>query len=464
VLQDLVGRCGLPARLLVIGFLGHRPSGEAEDRHRQRQLFQHRNSLLTSTIRKLQEIHCDPSYRLPSPSSMLPGMSPIYLDHHATTPVAPEVVQAMLPFFSERFGNPSGKAHALSREAHEAVEAARARVAALVGADAGEIVFTSGATEADNLAVRGVARAAASRGRHVVTSVLEHAAVLEPCRTLEREGFEVTRIAAGTDGVVAASAVAAALRPDTVLVSVMAANNEIGTVQPVSEIGAVCRERGILFHTDAVQAVGRVPVSVQDWSVDLMSLSAHKMYGPKGVGALYIRRGRRPPVRVQAQMEGGGQERGIRSGTLNVPAIVGFGVASHLAVEALRAGEAARILALRDRLLTGLHEKIVGIQLNGALEPRLPGNLNVSISGIEAETLLLSVGETIAVSSGAACAEAGGKGSHVLRALDLPDERVYSSLRFGIGRYNTEDDVDRAISVLAEAVASARARSGVARG
>jgi cysteine desulfurase len=395
---------------------------------------------------------------------MLQGMRPIYLDHHATTPVAPEVLQAMLPFFSERFGNPSGKAHGLSREAHEAVEAARARVAALVGADAEEIVFTSGATEADNLAVRGVARAASSRGRHVVTSVLEHAAVLEPCRTLEREGFEVTRIAAATDGVVAASAVALALRPDTVLVSVMAANNEIGTLQPVAEIGAVCRERGILFHTDAVQAVGRVPVSVQDWSVDLMSLSAHKMYGPKGVGALYIRRGRRPPVRVQAQMEGGGQERGIRSGTLNVPAIVGFGVASHLAAEALRAGEAARILALRDRLLTGLHEKIGGIQLNGALEPRLPGNLNVSISGIEAETLLLSVGETIAVSSGAACAEAGGKGSHVLRALDLPDERVYSSLRFGIGRYNTEDDVDRAISVLAEAVAAARARSGVARG
>jgi cysteine desulfurase len=247
-------------------------------------------------------------------------------------------------------------------------------------------------------------------------------------------------------------------------VSVMAANNEIGTLQPVAEIGALCRERGILFHTDAVQAVGRVPVSVQDWSVDLMSLSAHKMYGPKGVGALYIRRGRRPPVRLQAQMEGGGQERGIRSGTLNVPAIVGFGEASHLAGEALRVGEPARIGALRDRLLTGLREKIGGIEVNGALEPRLPGNLNVSISGIEAETLLLSVGETIAVSSGAACAEAGGKGSHVLRALGLPDERVYASLRFGIGRYNTEDDVDRAISVLADAVAASRARSSVARG
>src|SRR5262245_12399992 len=320
---------------------------------------------------------------------MLLGMRPIYLDHHATTPVAPEVVSAMLPFFSERFSNPSGKAHALAREAHEAVEAARARVAALVGADAEEIVFTSGATEADNLAVRGVARAASGRGRHVVTTVLEHAAVLEPCRSLEREGFEVTRVSAGEDGIVGASAVEAALRPDTVLVSVMAANNEIGTSQPLAEIGAFCRERGILFHSDAVQALGRIPVSVQDWSVDLMSLSAHKMYGPKGVGALYVRRGRRPPVRLQPQMEGGGQERGIRSGTLNVPAIVGFGEASHLAGEALRAGEPSRILALRERLLSALREQVGGITVNGALEPRLPGNLNISIAGIEAETLLL---------------------------------------------------------------------------
>jgi cysteine desulfurase len=391
-------------------------------------------------------------------------MRPIYLDHHATTPVAPEVVAAMLPFFSEKFGNPSGKAHALAREAHEAVEAARVRVAALVGAEPEEIVFTSGATEADNLAVRGAARpASAGRGRHVVTTVLEHAAVLEPCRSLEREGFEVTRVAAGEDGIVAASAVAAALRPETVLVSAMAANNEIGTIQPVAEIGALCRERGVLFHSDAVLALGRIPVSVQDWRVDLMSLSAHKVYGPKGVGALYIRRGRRPAVRLQPQMEGGGQERGIRSGTLNVPAIVGFAEACRLAGEALHAGEPARLLGFRERLLGALHCQIGGITVNGALEPRLPGNLNVSITGIEAETLLLSIGDAVAVSSGAACAEAGGKGSHVLRAIGLPDERVYSSLRFGIGRYNTEDDVDRAVSVLADAVAASRARSGVAR-
>ncbi len=385
-------------------------------------------------------------------------MRPIYLDHHATTPVAPEVLAAMLPWFSERFGNPSGKAHALAREAHEAVEAARASLAALVGAQPEEIVFTSGATEADNLAVRGVARAATARGRHVVTSVLEHAAVLEPCRSLEREGFEVTRVDVGPEGIVAFSAVAAALRPDTVLVSLMAANNEIGTIQPMTEIGAICRERGVLFHSDAVQAVGRLPVGVEVWGLDLMSLSAHKMYGPKGVGALYVRRGRRPPVRLQAQMEGGGQERGLRSGTLNVPAIVGFGEAARLATEALGAGEPARILALRERLLASLREKIGGIELNGALEPRLPGNLNVSIPGIEAETLLLSVGEAVAVSSGAACAEAGGKGSHVLRALGLSDERVYSSLRFGLGRYTTEAEVDSAALILQAAVERARAR------
>jgi cysteine desulfurase len=390
-------------------------------------------------------------------------MRPIYLDHHATTPVAPEVVAAMLPWFSERFGNPSGKAHALAREAHEAVENARSHLAALVGAEPEEIVFTSGATEADNLAIRGAARAAATRGRHVVTSVLEHAAVLEPCRTLEREGFEVTRVEVGPEGIVAASAVAAALRPDTVLVSLMAANNEIGTVQPMAEVGALCRERAVLFHSDAVQAVGRLAVRVPDWGLDLMSLSAHKMYGPKGVGALYVRRGRRPPLRLQPQMEGGGQERGIRSGTLNVPAIVGFGEAARLAAEALLAGEPARLVALRERLLAGLREKIGGIEVNGALEPRLPGNLNVSIPGIEAETLLLSVGDSLAVSSGAACAEAGGKGSHVLRALGLPDERVYASLRFGLGRYNTEDEVDRAVSLLSDAVAAARARAGAAR-
>jgi cysteine desulfurase len=383
----------------------------------------------------------------------------IYLDHHATTPVDPAVLAAMLPFFGERFGNPSGKAHAFAQDAHRAVEAAREQLAAAIGARADEIVFTSGATEADNLAVRGAARALSARGRHVVTSVLEHAAVLEPCRTLEREGFAVTRVGVGPEGLVDPDHVAAALRPDTVLVSLMAANNEIGTVQPVAEVGALCRDRGIVFHSDAVQAVGRVPVSVDEWRLDLMSLSAHKMYGPKGTGALYVRRGRVPAVRLQPQMEGGGQERGLRSGTLNVPGIVGFGEAARLAVERLAAGEADRIRGLRDRLFERLCSEIEGVDLNGAREPRLPGNLNVSIAGVLAETLLLSLGDDVALSAGAACAEAGGKGSHVLQALGLTESRIYSAVRFGIGRGNTEEDVDRAAIRVAAAVSASRARS-----
>ena len=383
----------------------------------------------------------------------------IYFDHHATTPVDPAVVAAMLPYFTEGFGNPASRGHAYGQEAHRAVEEARAQLAWLVGAAPEEIVFTSGATEADNLAVRGSARAFGGTARHIVTTVLEHPAVLEPCRTLEREGFTVTRIGVGPDGIVDPDAVRKALRPDTALVSVMAANNEIGTIEPIAAIGAICRERGILFHSDAVQAVGRIPVSVGDWGVDLMSLSAHKMYGPKGVGALYVRRGRRPRVRLQAQAEGGGQERGLRSGTLNVPGIVGFGEAARQAAAAIAGGEAERIRGLRDRLWQALRTRIYGVALNGAAEPRLPGNLNVSIAGAEAETLVLSLGGRIAISSGAACAEAGGKGSHVLRALGLPDERVYTSLRFGLGRYNTEPEVDVVAEEVAREVVHARARA-----
>jgi len=383
----------------------------------------------------------------------------IYLDHHATTPVDPVVLVAMLPFFSERFGNPSGRSHAFGQEAHAAVEEARGQVAALIGAEPDEIVFTSGATESNNLAVKGVARSPGVKGRHLVTTGIEHSAVLEPCRSLEREGFEVTRVAVGASGVVAAADVAAALRPDTALVSVMAANNEVGTLQPVAEIGALCRERGIPFHTDAVQAVGRIPVRVDDWSADLVSLSAHKMYGPKGTGALYVRKGRRPRLRIAAQAEGGGQERGLRSGTLNVPGIVGFGAAARRAGEALAAGEGARIRALRDRLLSRLRETVAPLEVNGALDPRLPGNLHVSIERAEAEVLIVSLGGRIAISSGAACAEAGGKGSHVLRAMGLPDERVYTALRFGIGRYNSGAEIDAAVDALAAAVADTRARS-----
>lgn len=387
---------------------------------------------------------------------------PIYLDHHATTPVDPAVVAAMLPYLTEKFGNPSSRQHLFGQEAHAAVEEARAHVARLIGAEAGDIVFTSGATESNNLAVRGAARAAGARGRHLVTTAIEHPAVLEPARTLEHEGYEVTVVAVGPDGVVATDDVARALRPDTVLVSVMAANNEIGTMQPVAEIGRLCRERGILFHTDAVQAVGRVPVRVDEWETDLVSISAHKMYGPKGVGALYVRRARRPRVRLQAQAEGGGQEKGLRSGTLNVPGIVGLGEAARLAAEALAAGEPARIAALRDRLLAGLRREIDGVDVNGSSERRLPGNLHVSIARAEAETLILSLGGRIAISSGAACAEAGGKGSHVLRAVGLPDERIYTALRFGIGRFNDAHEIDEAVKALAAAVDTARSRASAA--
>jgi cysteine desulfurase len=390
-------------------------------------------------------------------------MRPTYLDYHATTPLDPAVLSAMLPFFTERFGNPSGRAHAFGQEAHRAVEEARAELAALVGASPDEIVFTSGATEADNLALKGAMGARAAGGGHIVTSVIEHAAVLEPCRSLEREGFAITRVEVGREGVVEVAAVLAALRSDTVLVSLMAANNEIGTLQPVAEVGEVCRERGILFHSDAVQALGHVPVDVGAWRVDLMSLSAHKMCGPKGVGALYVRKGR-PRVRLQAQIEGGGQEKGLRAGTLNVPGLVGFGAAARLAGEALASGEAERVRALRDRLLSALRARLDGVELNGAAEPRLPGNLNVSIARAEAETLILSLQGRLAISSGAACSEAGGKGSHVLRALGLPDERVYTALRFGLGRFTTDTEIDYVVGALGEAVDGARSRATPAFG
>lgn len=404
---------------------------------------------------------------MPKPSS---GASPreqtvpprIYFDHHATTPVDPAVVSAMLPFFGERFGNPSSRSHAHGQEAHAAVEQAREQVAALIGAAAGEIVFSSGATESDNLALRGCARALADRGRHVVTTAIEHPAVLEPCRTLEREGFEVTPVAVSPDGVVASESIAKALRPDTVLVSLMAANNEVGTLQPVREVGEMCRERGVVFHCDAVQALGRIGVDVSRWDVDLMSLSAHKMYGPKGVGALYVRKGRRPRLKLQPQAEGGGQERGIRSGTLNVPGIVGFGEACRLAQQALAGGEADRIRALRDRLLAGLVARLDGVTLNGSGQARLPGNLHVSISGVAAETLTFALGGRIALSSGAACAEAEGRGSHVLRAMGLSDERVYTALRFGLGRYNTDAEVDEVVEALAAEAKAVRLRTSSA--
>jgi cysteine desulfurase len=359
------------------------------------------------------------------------------------------VLQAMLPYFSERFGNPSGRSHVFGQEAHLAVEEARCLVAALVGAEPDEIVFTSGATESDNLAVRGVAAALADTGRHLVTTTLEHAAVLEPCRSLEREGFQITRVPVDERGIVSAADVTAALRPDTVLVSVMAANNEIGTLQPVSEIGAVCRERGILFHSDAVQAVGRVPAAVRDWSVDLMSLSAHKMYGPKGVGAIYVRR-RNPRVLLSPLMDGGGHERGMRSGTLNVPGIVGFGMAAEIARLELEE-ESKRILALRERLRTGLEKNLDELYINGDMEHRIPGNLNISFAFVEGESLLMGI-EDIAVSSGSACTSASLEPSYVLKALGVGEDLAHTSIRFGIGRFNTEEEVDYVVDKVTRTV------------
>ena len=387
-------------------------------------------------------------------------MGRIYLDHHATTPVDPAVLAEMLPYFGERFGNPSARQHAFGEEADRAVQQARGEVAALVGASPADIIFTSGATESDNLAIKGVARAA-GKG-HLVVSTIEHSAVLEPCRTLEREGFAVTRVGVDAGAVVSADAVLAALRPDTILVSVMAANNEVGTIQPVAAIGRGCRERGIAFHTDAVQACGRIPIAVDEWGADLVSISAHKMYGPKGAGALYVRKARQPRLRIQPQMEGGGQEKGVRSGTLNVPGIVGLGAAARIATAALASGESERIRGLRDRLLAALRAAIDGVEVNGAMEPRLHGNLHVSIPRAEAETLILSIGNRIAISSGAACAEAGGKGSHVLRAMGLPDERIFTALRFGLGRFTTEAEIDEAADAIAAAVTAARNRASAA--
>jgi len=383
----------------------------------------------------------------------------LYLDNHATTAVDPAVLEAMLPYFSERYGNASSKVHAFGQEAQAAVEGAREAVARLIGASAEEITFTSGATESNNLAIRGGARSLSARGRHVVVSAIEHASVLEPARTLEREGFTVTRVAVSADGIIDPAAVRDAVRTDTALVSVMAANNEIGTVQPVAEIGALCRERGVVFHTDAVQALGRIPVDVRAWGADVVSLSAHKMYGPKGVGALYVSRERRPRVKPQPQSEGGGQEKGLRSGTLNVPGIVGLGKAAELAVAALVSDEPRRLAELRDRLLTQLFAALDGVTVNGSMTQRLPGNLNVSIERAEAETLILSLGGRIALSSGAACAEAGGTGSHVLRALGLSDPRIYTALRFGIGRYNDQSDIEEVVEAVVTAARAARARS-----
>lgn len=372
--------------------------------------------------------------------SLLP---PVYLDYSATTPVDERVVQAMLPWLSERFGNAASTSHAWGWDASEAVEQARAQVAGLIHADPREIIWTSGATESDNLAIKGVAQFHGGRGRHIVTVRTEHKAVLDTCHALEQGGFEVTYLDVDSSGLVTPEALAAALRPDTILASVMLVNNEIGIIQDVAALAAVCHQRGVLFHTDAAQATGKIPVDAAGLDVDLMSLSAHKTYGPKGIGALYVRR--KPRVRLEAQMHGGGHERGLRSGTLPTHQIVGMGASFELAGQ-LMATELPRIRALRDRLWEGLRD-LPDVYLNGDLIQRVVHNLNISVAHVEGEALLMSVPE-LAVSSGSACTSASLEPSHVLRALGRSDLLAHSSLRMTIGRYTSDADVDLAIRVL----------------
>ena len=385
---------------------------------------------------------------------------PVYLDHHATTPVDPRVVEAMLPYFAERFGNASSRHHAFGWTARDAVAAARRQVAELIGADPREICFTSGATESDNLAVRGVVAADPRRPLHVVTMTTEHHAVLDPCRRLEREGVEVTRVPPEPDGLCDVADVERALRPHTRLVSVMAANNEIGVIQPVARIAELTRPRGIVLHTDAAQAVGKVPVDVEALGVDLLSLTAHKMCGPKGIGALYVRR-RRPRLSIDPLVDGGGHEQGLRSGTLNVPGIVGFGAAAAICQADLEE-EGARVGRLRDRLLAGLRERLNGVRVNGSLAARLPHNLNVSFDGIEGESLLVGL-DDVAVSSGAACTSVNPEPSHVLHAIGVSEELARASIRFGLGRTTTREDVDYAVDKVAGLVARLRELSPHAR-
>lgn len=377
---------------------------------------------------------------------------PIYLDYHATTPVDPRVLEAMLPFFSEEYGNAASKSHSFGWRAEEAVEAARGEVARLIGASAKEIVWTSGATESDNLAVKGVAQFYREKGRHLVTCRTEHKAVLDSMHALERQGFEVTFLDVGPDGRLDPDRLRAALRKDTILVSVMHANNETGVLHPVEEIGRITREAGVLFHCDAVQSVGKVPFDVEATNVDLVSLSAHKMYGPKGMGALYVRR--KPRVRLVAQMDGGGHERGFRSGTLNVPGIVGFGKAAALAL-AERDAEAARVLALRERLRRGLLAGLDLVTVNGSLEHRLPGNLNASFAYVEGEALMMAI-KDVAVSSGSACTSASLEPSYVLRAMGVSDDLAHSSIRFGLGRFTTAEEIDFVTRLVVEKVSKLR--------
>ncbi|MFP3584861.1 IscS subfamily cysteine desulfurase [Paraburkholderia sp. SIMBA_055] len=376
---------------------------------------------------------------------------PIYMDYSATTPVDPRVVDKMIPYLREQFGNPASRSHSYGWTAERAVEEARENVAALVNADPREIIWTSGATESDNLAIKGAAHFYKSKGKHIITVKTEHKAVLDTCRELEREGFEVTYLDVQDDGLIDLAKFKAALRPDTILVSVMSVNNEIGVIQDIEAIGEITREKGIIFHVDAAQATGKIDIDLQKLKVDLMSFSAHKTYGPKGIGALYVRR--KPRVRIEAQMHGGGHERGMRSGTLATHQIVGMGEAFRIAREEM-ATENERIRMLRDRLLRGLSE-IDEVYVNGDMEKRVPHNLNISFNFVEGESLIMAV-KDVAVSSGSACTSASLEPSYVLRALGRNDELAHSSIRFTVGRFTTEQDVDYVINLLKTKIAKLR--------
>lgn len=373
---------------------------------------------------------------------------PIYLDYQSTTPCDPRVVEKMLPYFMEKFGNPHSRSHHYGWEAEEACEIAREEVARLIGASGKEIVFTSGATESNNLAIKGVARFYGDQKKHIITVVTEHKCVLDTCRHLEREGFEITYLPVQKSGLIDLTELKRALRPDTLIVSVMAVNNEIGVIQPLAEIGRLCRDNGTFFHTDAAQAFGKIPLDVEAMNIDMMSISGHKIYGPKGIGALYVRR--RPRVRLEALIHGGGQERGMRSGTLPTPLVVGLGEAARIASVEMK-DEAARIKHLGDKFMTAIHDNIKDVYLNGDRNQRWPGNINLSFAYIEGESMIMAIKE-LAVSSGSACTSASLEPSYVLRSLGVSEELAHTSIRFGIGRFTTEAEIDRAIDIVCGAI------------
>ena len=378
---------------------------------------------------------------------------PIYMDNHATTPIDPRVLEAMLPYFTDKFGNAASRNHSFGWSAEEAVENARQQVASLINATAKEIIFTSGATESDNLMIKGVAEMYREKGNHVITQAIEHKAVLDTCKNLEKHGFAVTYLPVQRDGRVNLEDVRKAIKPTTILICVMYANNEIGIINPIQEIGKIAKEHGIIFAVDGVQAAGKVPVDVQKDNIDLLAISAHKMYGPKGVGALYVRR-RNPRVQLSAIIDGGGHERGMRSGTLNVPGIVGLGKACELCQQEM-AQESERIRGLRDRLRKGLEAKLDEVFINGSMEHRLPNNLNMSFAYVEGESLLMGIND-VAVSSGSACTSATLEPSYVLKALGVGEDLAHTSIRFGLGRFTTQEEVDYVIDKMVQVVTKLR--------